>query len=190
MSQEEFGARYNIGSQGMMWQLLNGRRPLNLKAAVGFAQGLHVPLEEISAEIADEVKSAARYLADFSFTDGSGNVMLVELKRHAKEPESLPEYVQNAFTAMFSAYEGGASRELFDAVRVIFSLLPSADGASIKPSHKASVQETPALDSASRSVEAQVAWEEQETENALRARGGGSSGTRATGDRKRKGARH
>ncbi len=42
-SQMKFGADNEIGSQGMVWQYLNARAPLNLDAALKFAKGLGCP---------------------------------------------------------------------------------------------------------------------------------------------------
>lgn len=190
MSQEEFGARYNIGTQGMMWQLLNGRRPLNLKAAVGFAQGLNVPLEEVSKTIAEEVRCAAQLLADLTATDKPGNAASVELEPSLHPALTPPEYVQGALSAVIEAYEAGVSREVFDAICVILSLLPRASGANIKPSHKEAHEEASPKHSASKNIDARAAWEEQEAERALKGRGGDSRGSGTAGDRKRKGARH
>src|SRR5690606_15332376 len=58
LSQAEFGARFDIGNQGAVWQYLNGRRPLNMKAAKGFAAGLGVNIEDFSPSIAAAIKSA------------------------------------------------------------------------------------------------------------------------------------
>lgn len=55
MSQEKFGQTYAIGTQGAVWQYLEGRIPLNLSVALKFADGLSVPLREISPQLADEV---------------------------------------------------------------------------------------------------------------------------------------
>ncbi len=51
LSQEEFGAKFEIGSQGMVWQYLNGRSPLNLTAAIKFAHGLGVKVADFSATL-------------------------------------------------------------------------------------------------------------------------------------------
>lgn len=179
MSQEEFGARYNIGTQGMMWQLLNGRRPLNLKAAVGFAQGLNIPLDVVSPTIAEEVRSAAQLLSDSPIPSAV-----------APHSHTLPPYVEEAQAALLSAHQNAAPRELFDAVRMIFSLLPSPSDANIKPLHNEPARDVLTSHSASKSIEARAAWTEQEAESALKSRGGGSRGVKAAGDRKRKGARH
>lgn len=58
-SQAEFGARYKIGSQGMVWQYLSGRRPLNIKAARAFATGLGVSIEQFSPTLASEIVEAS-----------------------------------------------------------------------------------------------------------------------------------
>lgn len=51
MTQEKFGAEYGIGSQGMVWQYLNGYTPLNIEAAAKFAQGLRCTIRDISPEM-------------------------------------------------------------------------------------------------------------------------------------------
>lgn len=51
-TQAEFGERLEIGSQGLMWQLLNGKTPLSLKAAKAFAAGLHCKLSDFSPRLA------------------------------------------------------------------------------------------------------------------------------------------
>ena len=61
ISQAEFGAKFEIGSQGMVWQYVAARRPLNIKAATAFARGLGVNVEEISATIAAEIAAAASH---------------------------------------------------------------------------------------------------------------------------------
>jgi len=63
-SQEEFGRRFEIGSQGMVWQYLNARRPLNIKAAVGFSKGLGVPVDAFSPRLAQEVRLAASHVRE------------------------------------------------------------------------------------------------------------------------------
>lgn len=56
MSQSEFGAAYGIGTQGMVSQYLSGHRPLNLEAAVKFANGLRCTIADISPKMARQVK--------------------------------------------------------------------------------------------------------------------------------------
>lgn len=57
MSQEEFGATYGIGSQGMVWQYLNGYRPVGIEVAAKFATGLRCTIADISPEMARAIRS-------------------------------------------------------------------------------------------------------------------------------------
>jgi hypothetical protein len=59
MSQARFGELYDIGTQGMVWQYLNARRPLNPKAAKAFADGLHLTLADISPKLAALIETIA-----------------------------------------------------------------------------------------------------------------------------------
>lgn len=56
MSQEEFGEKYDIGTQGMVWQYLSGRRPLNYDAAAKFARGFGCSIEEICPPMAETLR--------------------------------------------------------------------------------------------------------------------------------------
>jgi len=64
ISQMEFGAKYGIGSQGMVWQYLNAHRPLNIKAAAAFARGLGVSVAEFSPTLAQQIEDAADVAQD------------------------------------------------------------------------------------------------------------------------------
>lgn len=56
MSQEEFGEKYGIGTQGMVSQYLRGSRPLNYDAAAKFAKGLGCSIEEICPPMAETLR--------------------------------------------------------------------------------------------------------------------------------------
>lgn len=56
MSQEEFGAKFDIGSQSMVSQYLSGHRPLNFEAAAKFAKGLRCTIADISPDMARRIK--------------------------------------------------------------------------------------------------------------------------------------
>ena len=58
MSQSAFGHEFEIGTQGMVSQYLLGRRPLNLQAAMKFARGLGVSIEDFSPRLAGEASEA------------------------------------------------------------------------------------------------------------------------------------
>lgn len=59
-TQESFGARYGIGSQSAVGFFLNGKTPLSLKAAKGFARGLGVPISDFSPRLAKEINDVAQ----------------------------------------------------------------------------------------------------------------------------------
>lgn len=63
LSQLDFGSRYDIGSQGMVWQYLGGRAPLNIKVAVKFAVGLRCEVADFSPTLAQELATLADYRA-------------------------------------------------------------------------------------------------------------------------------
>ncbi|CAM3697922.1 XRE family transcriptional regulator [Cupriavidus respiraculi] len=64
MSQEEFGNRYSLGSQSMVWQYLNAKRPLNIRAATAFARGLGVDVDDFSPRLAAEIRRASAEVVD------------------------------------------------------------------------------------------------------------------------------
>jgi transcriptional regulator with XRE-family HTH domain len=57
MTQERFGEVSGIGTQGMVWQFLNGHTPLTLEAAVRFANTLGCTLYDISPMLDAAVRS-------------------------------------------------------------------------------------------------------------------------------------
>lgn len=57
MTQERFGATYGIGTQGMVWQFLNGHTPLTVEAAAKFAKGLGCTIYDISPMLDASLKS-------------------------------------------------------------------------------------------------------------------------------------
>ena len=61
ISRREFGERYGIGTAGMVNQLLLGRRPVSLAAAVKFAEGLGCAIDDFSPELAAFARKAASF---------------------------------------------------------------------------------------------------------------------------------
>ena len=55
VSQEEFGERYGIGTQGMVSQYLLGTKPLNYDVAAKFAEGFGCSIEDICPEMAKTI---------------------------------------------------------------------------------------------------------------------------------------
>jgi SOS-response transcriptional repressor LexA len=72
LSQERFGLDFDIGSQGMVWQYLNGHRPLNLSVALKFSRGLGIPVSHFSRRLADELRAAGVLTDAFSAHEAVG----------------------------------------------------------------------------------------------------------------------
>lgn len=70
LTQEQFGALYEIGNQGMVWQCLNGTgAAISLKAARGFARGLGVQIADFSPRLATETAVNAEFAGTWPFPD-------------------------------------------------------------------------------------------------------------------------
>lgn len=54
ISQAEFGKKFMIGSQSMVWQYLNGRLALNIDVARKFADALKVNISDFSPSLASK----------------------------------------------------------------------------------------------------------------------------------------
>lgn len=74
ISQMKFGADYNLGTQGMVWQYLTGARPLNIDAAVKFSRGLNVTIDQFSPRIAEQIADAYQRTGRRNDDQVSGNV--------------------------------------------------------------------------------------------------------------------
>lgn len=51
-TQDTFGPGMGIGTQGAVWQFMNARVPISIKAAVGFARGLNCEVRDFSPRLA------------------------------------------------------------------------------------------------------------------------------------------
>lgn len=63
LSQRAFGEAHNIGKQAAVGHFLQGRMPISLKAAMGFAAGLHCQIDDFSPRL-------ARYIAEAGAVSG------------------------------------------------------------------------------------------------------------------------
>lgn len=83
MSQRAFAEEFDLGSGSMVWQYLNARRPLNLKAGCSFARGLGVDLAEfslrLSSELHDVLKSTGSIALSSSGREDYVQIPCVEL---------------------------------------------------------------------------------------------------------------
>ena len=105
LSQEAFGEEYGIGTQGMVWQYLNARSPLNLSAAIKFASGLAVSVAEFSPRLAQELEQLP--------ADNSSSLLaqkIAALEREGKLTASVVQAI-TAIVAMAGGPQSPDSRE-------------------------------------------------------------------------------
>lgn len=78
MTKAVFARRFGLpGGASMLSQHLSGNRPLSLDAALAYARGFQVPLDDISARLANEVREASALLADAPAGQPSLNASLL-----------------------------------------------------------------------------------------------------------------
>lgn len=84
LNQTSFGAEYRIGNQGYVWQLLNGRRPLNIKTALAFSQGLGVPIDAFSPTLAQIIAKASAQIEPHAASEEHVPIYFVDTKASAR----------------------------------------------------------------------------------------------------------
>lgn len=83
-SQAAFGREYGIGSGAMVWQYLNGNRPLSLVVALRFAKGLGVPIAEFSKRLAAEANVMRELLSELSQSQAANTVTSIAAEEKAR----------------------------------------------------------------------------------------------------------
>jgi len=73
-TQDKFASDNDIGGQTAVWRFLNGRDPLSLRAAKGFAQGLDCKISDFSPRLASEIAGLIPFI-------GSSQLDLSKLTR-------------------------------------------------------------------------------------------------------------
>ncbi len=119
MSQEQFGAEYGLGSQGMVWQYLNGHRPLNFEAAAKFAKGLRCTIADISPEMAEALKrEIIPVLGPKAWLRAAAKTAVIALM---VIPPLLPTKAEAAFNITFTQYTlHGIRRRLMKLLTALF----------------------------------------------------------------------
>lgn len=96
ISQMEFGEKYEIGTQGMVWQYLSGRKALNLKSALAFSRGLGVKVRQFSPTLADQIEAA-----------GSTNEQAGQIQLAASEAAPTLQWVSPLESELLSHFRSG-----------------------------------------------------------------------------------
>ena len=99
LSQAKFGEAFEIGSQGVVWQYLHARIPLNVEQAVRFARGLNCSVSDFSPRLAQElaalhdreVSDSIRLEASLDGTVIKGGQIAVSPVLAWEHPHDLPQ---------------------------------------------------------------------------------------------------
>lgn len=79
-SQASFAAQHGLGSQAKLWQMLNPGnakgRPLNLAAAIAFANGLKCSVADFSPSLQNSIDLISQFRCNFSVNEKSSNQYL------------------------------------------------------------------------------------------------------------------
>ena len=62
VSQGKFAQTHGLGTQGNLWQYTNAKTPLNIRAAMSFAEGLGCKIEDFSPTLAAKAHEIGAYL--------------------------------------------------------------------------------------------------------------------------------
>ncbi|WP_213308251.1 helix-turn-helix domain-containing protein [Paraburkholderia sacchari] len=119
ITQEEFGAQYEIGSQGMVWQYLNGHRPLNIAAATSFCQGLNIKIDEFSPRLVDEIRKAYAVVGEGAEAGPQ--------KDAAPSSSHVSQSAQRLIDAVIHADAAGVSPAVLSAATSLISALVASN---------------------------------------------------------------
>lgn len=93
-SQMAFGARFGIGTQAAVGFFLNGKTPLSLKAALGFAEGLRCSVKDFSPRLAAELARIQPHLEAGRVQMGGPDAGSDELGRYTvRAADGLKTYI-------------------------------------------------------------------------------------------------
>lgn len=113
-SQVVFGEKFSIGNQSAVGQFLNGKLPLSMKAAVGFAKGLGCNISDFSPRLALEIVEGSRLISgeavphELDFAGRGGNVQAVRVTGEIWiDDEVSVSSVQNGGYVVGSGVEDG-----------------------------------------------------------------------------------
>lgn len=100
LSQAAFGAEYDLGTQGNVWQYLKARSPLNISAAVKFANGLGVDVRDFSPRLADEIDQLIEGVPD---TEAGSDAWPFKSVSQAKIVALTPKQILDLEAALMDA---------------------------------------------------------------------------------------
>ncbi len=117
-NQQTLASTSGVGSKGFLWQVVSGRRPLNLEVATRLAKTLKVRIDVFSPRLADVVREAATLVLPASYLR-----------------ERNGDSVANAPIPISRAAEASGPRSQWP-----FTQLTPAEWAAISPGSRAEVE--------------------------------------------------
>ena len=133
MSQEEFGHKYGVGGQAMVWQYISGHRALGAEAAAKFAKGLNCTIADISPSLAAAIKAQVRKLnTDILPILGAGDIVAGNGERDIGVPTDvvrerfINENEELELIRTFRRTSPKGQAEILNAARTMRTLYPLA----------------------------------------------------------------
>jgi hypothetical protein len=103
-TQESFGAKYGIGNQAAVGFFLNGKTPLSLKAALGFARGLGCSVQEFSPRLAAQIAGEGSDQQVLHVSDAEARVLAAIRALGPNGLERVAAFVAGAASAQPAAH--------------------------------------------------------------------------------------
>lgn len=123
LSQRAFGEAYKIGNQSSVNQFLQGKIPISLRAAVGFAAGLHCQIEDFSPRLAGLIAEANAVSGPVGNMPATWGALP---PKPGPAPRELPAYLE-FITSMQHKSDLFAEFMNRAEIRLMVRLLPAAD---------------------------------------------------------------
>lgn len=120
ISQGKFADTHGLGTQGNLWQYTHGKTPLNIRAAVAFAEGLGCKIEDFSPTLAAQADEIGSHVAP----KPSPFASLIRPERPSTPFRPGP----STHTEVMDAFHTALPRELWGYLEKTIAL----DGAEIK----------------------------------------------------------
>jgi hypothetical protein len=130
LTQQAFGEKFGIGNQSAVGQFLHGRTPLSMKAAIGFASGLKVRLEDFSPRLANEAVRITKALEELNEYTPSASTSALSPDTPRFMAETVGKPSLDALEAGLMALAHSLGREHAARVRL------AINGASLKTTHR------------------------------------------------------
>lgn len=135
----EFARAHKVpGGQAMIYQHITGRRPIGMDAALSYAEGFGIPLEEISPRLAEEARKSLRVSKLASITESAFPKATLLASPEDVVPDSFTaETIQRALVALEEGLEQAGvelpTSKKAEALVMVCSLMATSTLADERP---------------------------------------------------------